>query len=87
MTEVDPALKADARWQLIERIAGALPSGGHLLFTAPRQICSWTDGMTDRTSFGLGYEVYREALQRHGLSLIGTQLDEGENHYYIARKT
>ncbi len=73
--------------QLIEKIAGALPSGGHLPFTAPRQICSWMDGMTDRTSFGLGFDVYREALQTRGMSLIGTQLDEGENHYYIARKT
>jgi SAM-dependent methyltransferase len=80
-------LDEQAQLQLIEKIAGALRSGGHLLFTAPRQICSWTDGMTDRTSFGLGLDAYREALQKQGLSLIGTAVDEGENHYYIARKT
>jgi SAM-dependent methyltransferase len=80
-------LDEQAQLQLIEKIAGALRSGGQLLFTAPKQICSWTDGMTDRTSFGLGIDIYREALEAHGLSLVGTQLDEGENHYYIARKT
>jgi SAM-dependent methyltransferase len=73
--------------QLIAKIAGALGSGGQLLFTAPRQICSWNDGMTDRASVGLGLDAYREALQTQGLSLIGTQTDEGENHYYSARKT
>jgi 2-polyprenyl-3-methyl-5-hydroxy-6-metoxy-1,4-benzoquinol methylase len=80
-------LDEQAQLQLIEKIAGALRSGGQLLFTAPRRICSWTDGMTDRTSFGLGFDVYRDAVEAHGLSLVGTQLDEGENHYYVARKT
>jgi SAM-dependent methyltransferase len=80
-------LDEQTQLQLIEKIAGALRSGGQLLFTAPRQFCSWTDRMTDRTSFGLGLDVYREALQTYGLSLIGTQTDEGENHYYVARKT
>jgi SAM-dependent methyltransferase len=80
-------LDEQTQLQLIEKIAGALRSDGSLLFTAPRQICSWNDGMTDRASFGLGLDVYRDALEAHGLSLIGTQTDEGENHYYFARKT
>jgi SAM-dependent methyltransferase len=80
-------LDEQTQLQLISKIASALRSGGQLLFTAPRQICSWTDAMTDRASFGLGFDVYRDALEAHGLSLIGTQTDEGENHYYFARKT
>jgi len=80
-------LDEQAQLQLIAKIAGALRSGGQLLFTAPRQICSWNDGMTDRASVGLGFDVYRDALEAHGLSLSGTQTDEGENHYYFARKT
>ncbi len=80
-------LDEQAQHRLIEKIAGALRSSGKLLFTAPRQICSWFDGMTDRASFGLGIDVYRSALEAHGLSLTGTQVDEGENHYYFAQKT
>ncbi len=80
-------LNEQTQLQLIEKIAGALRSGGQLLFTAPRQICSWTDAMTGRTSFGLGLDAYREALQRHGVALMGTQVDEGENHYYVCLKT
>jgi SAM-dependent methyltransferase len=79
-------LDAQAQRQLIEKIAGALGNGGQLLFTAPTQNCSWMDRMTGRASFGLGLDVYREALEMNGLTLIGTQVDEGENHYYITQK-
>ena len=80
-------LDEQAQLQLIAQIARALQSGGRLLFTAPKQICSWTDGMTDRTSFGLGFDAYRDALEKNGVSLVGTQVDEGENHYYLGLKT
>ena len=73
--------------RLVAKIAGALRSGGRLLFTAPSQSCSWRDGLTGRTSISLGYEAYCKALEAEGMSLVGTRLDEGENHYYFAQKT
>ena len=35
----------------------------------------------------MGYEAYRKALEAEGMLLVGTQLDEGENHYYFVQKT
>ena len=40
--------------RLIAKIAGALRSGGRLLFTAPSQSCSWRDALTRRTSISFG---------------------------------
>jgi len=80
-------LDAEVQRRLIAKVAVVLPSGGRLLFTAPSQSCSWADAMTGRTSISLGYEAYRKALEAEGMSLVGTQLDEGENHYYFAQKT
>ena len=71
---------------LIQKISPRLKSGGQFLFTAPRQICTWLDGMTDRPSFGLGYAAYQAALESASMSLTGTHIDEGENHYYFAQK-
>jgi SAM-dependent methyltransferase len=73
--------------RLIAKIASVLRNGGRFLFTAPSQSCSWRDAMTGRTSISLGYEAYRKALEAEGMSLVGTHLDEGENHYYFAQKT
>jgi len=80
-------LDAEVQRRLIAKVAAVLPSCGRLLFTAPSQSCSWADAMTGRTSISLGYEAYRRALEAEGMSLVGTQLDEGENHYYFAQKT
>ena len=80
-------LDAEVQRRLIAKVAAVLPSGGRLLFTAPSQSCSWADAMTGRTSISLGYEAYRKALEAEGMSLVGTQLDEGENHFYLAQKT
>ena len=79
-------LSADVQRKLITKIAAVLLSGGRLLFTAPSQICSWPDALTGRTSISLGHEAYRDALDSEGMSLVGTSLDEGENHYYSAQK-
>ena len=73
--------------RLSAKIAGALRSGGRLLFTAQSQSCSWRDALTRRTSISLGYEAYRKTLEAEGMSLVGTRLDEGENHYYFAQRT
>jgi SAM-dependent methyltransferase len=80
-------LDGEVQLRLIGKIAAVLPSGGRLLFTAPGQSCSWTDAMTGRTSISLGHEAYRSALEAESMSLVGTHLDEGENHYYFAHKT
>jgi SAM-dependent methyltransferase len=80
-------LDAEAQHRLIEKIAGALRSGGLLLFTAPRQSYGWRDNLTGRPSVGLGLDVYRDALLARGVSLVGSQVDEGENHYYFGQKT
>ena len=79
-------LDAEVQCRLLARVATLLPSGGSLLFTAPRQSCFWDDAMTGQTSVSLGYDAYRDALAIHGLSLLGTRTDEGGNHYYIAQK-
>jgi SAM-dependent methyltransferase len=79
-------LGAEAQRHLISKIAAVLSSGGRLLFTAPRDRCSWPDAMTGRNSISLGYEAYRNALQMAGMTLVGTCQDEGGNHYYFAEK-
>jgi SAM-dependent methyltransferase len=80
-------LNTEAQRRLIAKVATVLPSGGRLLFTAPCQSCSWTDAMTQQISTSLGQEVYRNALEAEGMSLVGTCHDEGENYYYFALKT
>jgi len=80
-------LDLEAQCRLIGKVAGVLRSGGRLLFTAPRQSCSWRDAMTGRNSISLGQEAYRKALEAEGISLVGTRCDEGENHYYFGQKT
>ena len=79
-------LDAAVQRRLIRKSADALRMGGRLLFTAPSQSCSWLDAMTGRSSISLGHEAYREGLEAEGLTLAGTDDDEGENHYYFAQK-
>ena len=40
--------------------------------------------MTGRTSISLRQEAYRKALEAEGISLVGTNCDEGGNHYSCA---
>jgi cyclopropane fatty-acyl-phospholipid synthase-like methyltransferase len=79
-------LDREVQLRLIKKIAGVLQGGGRLLFTAPSHNSSWHDAMTGRISTSLGYEMYRAALEAERISLVGTHLDEGENHYYFAQK-
>jgi SAM-dependent methyltransferase len=79
-------LDQPSQLSLLQKVSRALKSGGQFLFTAPSQICTWLDGMTDSRSFGLGHAAYEKALESVSMSLIGTQMDEGENHYYFVRK-
>jgi cyclopropane fatty-acyl-phospholipid synthase-like methyltransferase len=80
-------LDAEVQRRLIAKVAAVLPSGGRLLFTSPSQSCSWTDALTGRTSIALGLDAYRNTLEAEGMSLVGTHRDDGDNHYYFARKT
>lgn len=75
-----------AQAQVIGNVARALARGGQFLFTAPRQICQWSDAMTGRRSESLGTEEYRRLLEAGGLVLRGETDDEGDNHYYMASK-
>ncbi len=79
-------LASPVQHQLMRKVAAALRSGGRFLFTAPRQNCSWADLLTGRTSISLGYNAYRDALAAAGMPLIGTCLDDADNHYYFAEK-
>ena len=79
-------LDADTQRELIRKVAQTLTPGGRFLFTAPRQVCTWTDILTGRPSRSLGAEVYEAILTGAGLTLVDEYLDQGENHYFAARK-
>ena len=79
-------LDADTQRELIRKIARTLSPGGRFLFTAPRQVCTWTDILTGGPSRSLGAEVYEATLTGAGLTLVDEYLDQGENHYFAARK-
>jgi hypothetical protein len=79
-------LSPDMQRLLIAKVARALNSAGHFLFTSPRRACRWEDGMTGLPSISLGHEAYEEELSANGLRLVGNDVDDGENYYYFARK-
>lgn len=79
-------LPPGAQVDLIHRVASTLKRGGRFLFTSPERACTWTDVLTGRTSESLGAEGYRAALAAAGLTPMGEQEDEGENHYFDALK-
>jgi cyclopropane fatty-acyl-phospholipid synthase-like methyltransferase len=80
-------LSADVQRALIRRVAAALRPCGRFLFTAPVQRCTWADLQTGRESRSLGGEVYRALLGDAGFTLVGTDVDEGGNHYYDAERS
>lgn len=75
-------LPAETQRDLLRRVASTLNPGGRFLFTAPTQMGTWPDALTDQQSFSLGAEAYKTILSKAGLTLIGEYVDEGENHYY-----
>jgi len=79
-------LPADQQLGLITRMAGALKPSGRLLFTAPWQVGEWDDVLTGQRSVSLGTEAYRNCLTAAGLEISGEYTDEGNSHYYEARK-
>lgn len=79
-------LTPDEQRNVLQRVAGILAPGGRLLFTSPAERLVWSDAMTGLESRSLGAEEYRRELSAGGLSLVGEYKDEGENHYFDARK-
>ena len=79
-------LQSSVQEQIIGKVARALAPEGLFLFTAPRNACEWIDGMTGLRSASLGAAAYRRLLETAGLVLIDETDDEGDNHYYMARK-
>jgi hypothetical protein len=79
-------LRPEAQAQLIDKVGHALVRGGQFLFTAPRELCEWSDSMTGLLSVSLGAERYRRLLEAAGLVLIDEMEDEGDNHYYRAAR-
>lgn len=79
-------LPEDVQRRVIHRVAAVLRPGGSLLFSAPRQACTWIDVLTARPSRSLGAAAYHDELRAAGLSCIAARVDEGENHYFEARR-
>jgi SAM-dependent methyltransferase len=79
-------LPPDAQVKLIRKVGQGLRSGGHFLFTSPREAVTWNDVQTGRESISLGFQGYEQILQAVGLVLVGEACDEGDNHYYFVSK-
>ncbi len=78
-----PAIEQE---RVIRQAASSLASGGSFLFTAPWQVCSWSDNSTGRESVSLGRARYSDLLDAAGLMLANEYNDDGENHYYEATR-
>jgi len=79
-------LPSDVQAVVIHKVAGVLNPNGKFLFTSPQEACTWQDALTGRNSISLGSRVYGQILHADGLSLVGEQLDEGNNHYFFVWK-
>jgi len=79
-------LPPDVQTLLVQKVARALKPGGKFLFTVPLPACEWADALTGQKSVSLGAEAYRAMLAAAGLSVVGEQHDEGDNHYYFAAR-
>lgn len=79
-------LSADTQRRVILRVGEQLKDGGHFLFSAPYQICAWSDVLTGQESVSLGTKGYEAVLRSVGLEITGCYVDEGENHYFACRK-
>jgi 2-polyprenyl-3-methyl-5-hydroxy-6-metoxy-1,4-benzoquinol methylase len=79
-------LPPHSQMKVMHKVSKALQSGGHFLFTSPREAVTWSDAQTGRESCSLGFQAYDEGLQAAGLVLVDEACDEGDNHYYFAAK-
>lgn len=79
-------MEEPAQRTLLANAARALRPGGRLLFTAPSQVCTWTDILTGQLSCSLGAQVYEQLLRGHGLEVTYGVTDQGDNYYYFATR-
>ena len=79
-------LPAEAQATVINNVAVALSPGGRFLFTSPEQSCTWKDNLSGRVSVSLGAAAYAAVLRDAGMTLVGTDRDDGDNYYYSAAK-
>ncbi len=73
--------------RLLQRIARILTPRGRLLFASPVEPVAWNDATTGAESRSLGAQEYRRHLESVGFRLVAEYEDEGQNHYFDARKT
>lgn len=66
----------------VHRVASVLNHGGRFLFTSPEQPCGWVDVLTGQQSQSLGLQEYVSVALGAGFTLVGTEWDEGGNHYF-----
>lgn len=79
-------LTPESQALVVAKVARALDPGGRFLFTAPWQVCTWTDALTGRRSVSLGRNAYIRLLSAEGLLLETESQDEGGNHTFAAVK-
>ena len=72
--------------ELLSRVAGMLKPGGRFLFTAPEELCRWTDILTGEECRSLGAAQYRRVLNDGGLIVLCEFVDDGKNHYFDVAK-
>lgn len=79
-------LPEDMQIRVISKIAQALKPGGHVLFSAPKQVCKWDDVLTQNQSRSLGEAAYLSAMKDAGMQPLTQLEDSGGNNYFAARK-
>jgi SAM-dependent methyltransferase len=79
-------LSESSQIAVIKRVSEILRPGGRFLFTAPIEVGTWKDAITNLESRSLGSARYEEILVNSGFRMIATCDDEGANNYYEAEK-
>ncbi len=79
-------LPEDGQRALIHRISDALKPGGSVLLSAPWQVCTWKDVLTDQISSSLGAEKYGQIFSEAGFRVSDMYVDECGTHYYEAQR-
>lgn len=79
-------LRAEEQHRLIRKFTDILMPGGRLLFTSPAAPHTWNDAMTGMESISLGAKEYRNRLAAVDITVTSEYEDEGQNHYFEARK-
>lgn len=79
-------LKPDDQALLIRKSSAALTSGGRMIFSAPKQICEWTDILSGRRSRSLGEIAYATLIADADMTLVKCLADDWDNNYFDISK-